>query len=246
MPTPTISNIFPDPNDLLSLPAEELAGVILELIPSHQQNGLFVPGDLIPRAGGQGYHRNDVLRSVTGAVAEAFNWLQSQGFIMRDAGNNPTFYVLTRNGLAVRTRSDLATYRHGKVLPKELLPTILAERVWPLFARGDYDIGVLQAFKEVEVAVRAAGGYEPELVGTTLMRKAFDADTGPLRDANLPKAEREAEAHLFAGAIGHAKNPASHRHIEHDPAGAAKLIVFAAYLLSIVERRVPQSVVQAA
>lgn len=42
-------------------------------------------------------------------------------------------------------------------------------------------------------------------VGTALMRKAFHPDTGPLTDKTLIVAEREAEMHLFAAAIGHAK-----------------------------------------
>jgi hypothetical protein len=56
----------------------------------------------------------------------------------------------------------------------------------------------------VEEAVRAAGGYGhgPDDVGTKLMRKAFDKDKGSLADQKQPEAEREALAHLFAGAIG--------------------------------------------
>jgi uncharacterized protein (TIGR02391 family) len=234
-----LGTIFPDPDDLVDLPPEELAGVVLELIPLHQQNRLFTVGNITYPVFGRApaQYPSHKQSAVTQAVGEAFNWLQSQGFIMKDPGANPSFFVLTRKGAGARSRSDLTAYVQGKVLPKELLPPILAERVWPLFARGDYDVAVLQAFKQVEVAVRAAAGYEPELVGVDLMRKAFHIDTGPLRDAELPKAEREAETHLFAGAIGHAKNPASHRNVEHDPAGAAKLIIFAAYLLGIVERR---------
>jgi hypothetical protein len=64
--------------------------------------------------------------------------------------------------------------------------------------------GVYQAFKEVEVAVRKAAnskgaGYQDDLAGTTLMRRAFLRDTGPLRNTELVPAECEAEMHLFAG-----------------------------------------------
>jgi hypothetical protein len=74
-------------------------------------------------------------------------------------------------------------------------------------------VAVFQVFKEVEVAVRNAAnakgaGYPDDLVGVTLMRRAFHRGNGPLTDTTLVTAEREAEAALFAGGIGrHAKNP---------------------------------------
>jgi hypothetical protein len=50
-------------------------------------------------------------------------------------------------------------------------------------------------------------------------------------------AEREAEMQLFAGAIGHAKNPPSHRDVAFTAQEAARLIIFASHLLDIVEQR---------
>lgn len=71
----------------------------------------------------------------------------------------------------------------------------------------------------------------------TLMRRAFHPDTGPLRDATWVAGERDAEMALFAGAIGFAKNPASHRDVDVPPLEATRLIVFAAHLLDVVDRR---------
>jgi uncharacterized protein (TIGR02391 family) len=104
-----------------------------------------------------------------------------------------------------------------------------------MFLRGDYDVAVFQAFKEVEVAVRKAGKYDDELIGTKLMRKAFDPEVGPLRPEGLVLSEREAIAHLYAGAIGYCKNPQSHRDVQLRRTEAARLIVFASYLLEDVE-----------
>jgi hypothetical protein len=110
----------------------------------------------------------------------------------------------------------------------------------PLFRRGDYDVAVLQAFKEVEIAVRKAAnvkgaGYADSEIGVPLMRKAFHPDSGPLTDKNLITAEREAEMHLFAGAIGHAKNPPSRRDFAITAQEAARLIIFASYRLNPIE-----------
>lgn len=112
----------------------------------------------------------------------------------------------------------------------------------PLFRRGDYDVVVFQALKEVEVAVRKASnakkaGYPGSEVGTALMRKAFHPETGPLFGRVVVPAEREAVMHLFSGAIGHAKNPTSHRDVAINAQEAARLIIFASHLLDIVEQR---------
>jgi hypothetical protein len=71
------------------------------------------------------------------------------------------------------------------------------------------------------------------------MRNAFHPQTGPLMNKDLVTAEREAEMHLFSGAIGHAKNPTSHRDVTITAQEAARLIIFANHLLDIVEHRIP-------
>ena len=69
------------------------------------------------------------------------------------------------------------------------------------------------------------------------MRKAFDPHNGPLTDTTLPKAEREALAHMFAGAIGSYKSPHSHRSVEIDAEEAVEMIILASHLLKIVDSR---------
>ncbi len=176
------------------------------------------------------------------AIAEAVSWLRSQGLIVDDPEQPEHFFVLTKRAKAFRGRADLEAYRKGRVLPNELLHPVLVDKVQPLFLRGDHDVAVFQAFKEVEVAARKAAanlstGFGNELVGTSLMRKAFHPDTGPLTDKSAVSSEREAEMHLFSGAIGHAKVPGSHRDVTMAPDEAARLIIFASYLLGIVEQR---------
>ena len=90
--------------------------------------------------------------------------------------------------------------------------------------------------KAVEVAVREASGLTARDIGTPLMRKAFDAEAGPLTDLADEKSEREARSALFAGAIGSYKNPHSHRKVAlNDPDEAAEIIMLGNHLLRIVD-----------
>ncbi len=185
-----------------------------------------------PHGYGQGYYEPAV-----GAIAEALSWLQTQGLVVRNPVQPADWYLLTRRGRKLKNRADVAAFQKGRTLPLDLLQPALADKVRHLFLRGDYDVAVHQAFKEVEVAVRKAGQYPDDLVGKQLMRTAFHPDTGALTDKNLVLAEREAEAALFAGAIGHCKNPPSHRDVNLGQQDAARLIIFASYLLDLVAQR---------
>ena len=124
------------------------------------------------------------------------------------------------------------------LLPKKLLHPVIEQKIRSSFDSDDYDTAVFIAFKEVEVSVRKAGGFQDTDIGIDLMRKAFKVDGGPLTDSYLPKAESEALQHLFAGAIGLYKNSQSHRTVAiTDPKEAAEIIIIASRLIKIVESR---------
>ncbi len=141
-------------------------------------------------------------------------------------------------GQQLHTRTDGNEHGEANWLPRQQLHPRIGEKAAAAFIRGDYDTAVFQAFKEVEVSVREAGGYNNTDIGVPLMRKAF-GKAGPLADAQAPEAEGEARAHLFAGAIGSYKNPSSHRNVTIRAAKAAEIIVLASHLLGIVDERSP-------
>ena len=243
---PKLSEILPNADDLLSLEPEELAGPLLV---SLQGSDYINPAEIISYehlenaeikeylAGGA----DDILR----ALMQAWQWLEREGFVAlrpaslsreTDVMRTGITYFVTNRGKKIAQREDLDAYRKANLLPKGQLHPIIAQKVWSLFLRGDYDCAVFQAFKEVEIAVRSAGNYDGRDIGVDLMRKAF-GNGGALTDPNQASAEQQARSNLFAGAIGSYKNPFSHRTVFVSAEEAAEMIIFASHLLRIVDSR---------
>lgn len=140
----------------------------------------------------------------------------------------------TRNTEKTVLDNGMNTLKADSLLKLELHP-VIAQKVLPIFERGIYGPAVFEAFKNIEIAVREAGGYEENDRGTDLMRKAFHVDTGNLTDRNQHRAEKQAMSDLFAGAIGSYKNPGSHRDVEITAEEATEVIIVASHLLRIVD-----------
>ena len=70
------------------------------------------------------------------------------------------------------------------MLPASNLQPVLLEKVRPMFIRGDYELATIEAFKQVEISVRAAASLPAEWVGDKLMREA--EETGKLTARNSP------------------------------------------------------------
>lgn len=118
--------------------------------------------------------------------------------------------------------------------PKLEFHPIIVEKVFPIFEQKLYSNAVFEAFKQVEIAVRKAGNYTENDLGTVLMRKAFNVDNGNLTNQNQNSGEKQARSDLFAGAIGSYKNPGSHRDVEITAEEATEVIIIASHLLRIV------------
>jgi Protein of unknown function (Hypoth_ymh) len=181
---------LPDPEVLLSLAPEELAGVLLQILKAGDQQlgGYEFVSDLRQRE----VYPRAFLDRVGKAIMEAWTWMIAFGLLAPDPRQNMGDWVfLTRRAGGISDSDAFEAFRKASILPRTLLHPVIAERAWPNFIRGDHDTAVFQAFKEVEVAVRKAGGFDPEKFGVALMRAAFDPDTGPLSDKGLPKGERD-------------------------------------------------------
>ena len=141
---PTLLAIFPDMTELLALEPEELAGVLLEIIPGVSQSAGFLLGNFTapmypPQGGGYPPGAQD---QIVVALAEALSWLVNQGIVIRNPTQPAGWYLLTRRGRALQTRADLEAFRKGRTLPRDLLQQSLASKVHHLFLRGDHDTGL--------------------------------------------------------------------------------------------------------
>jgi uncharacterized protein (TIGR02391 family) len=161
-------------------------------------------------------------------VAEAFGWLESEGLIIKDyTEHTGDWYLVSRRGRAIKEAADLSSYAKRAYLPRDVLREDVAEVALSPFLAGRYDEAVRAAFTRLEVSIREAAGYGHEQYGVAMVRDAFGAGNkggsslGPLADPDMEFTEREAVAHLLAGAIGYIKNPLSHRELNIDDARLA-------------------------
>ena len=225
----------PPAEEILEMEPEELAPFILRYLQQHpagtiNRYNFTLVSD--PTLHAQLGRRVDDYKR---ALMEAWMYLEREGFVAPQPGQQNDWAFVTRRGSKVAAAQDFEAYRKGHLLPSEGLDPVLVQKSKQSFIRGDYDTAIFQAFKEVEVRVRSKAGYPNTDIGVALMRKAFGTN-GPLLDGAATGGEQTARMELFAGAIGSYKNPSSHRNVGlSDPKEAADIIHLANNLLRIVD-----------
>ena len=233
---------LPRVDDLLSLAAPQLDGILLKCIAQRATSTDPIAAKYVFEDEIVGLYPIGVKASfqnstaANGALMEAWQRLLSAGLIMQAPGQAARMMTLTAKGreAAGSVRFEEITVR--QMLRREMLHSDLQGSVYENFASGNYDTAVRDAFVELEIAVRDGAKLPASLVGVKLMREAFNPNTGKLTNQALPISERERMADLFAGAIGTFKNPLSHRKVGNsEPMPVIEELLFASRLLRFVK-----------
>lgn len=141
----------------------------------------------------------------------------------------------TKKGFRFPEREFRRVVKEYALMPETYVHPLIVKKSFSLLNEGQFESAVLQAFKTIETRIREKINATPEEYGVKLIRRAFNPESGPLADYELPKAEREAFCNYIAGAFGFYKNPCSHRDIELDFISAFDRIVVASDLLKAIE-----------
>lgn len=93
---------------------------------------------------------------------------------------DPNWQVLSRKAKRITTPADFEVYRGASSFPRSLLHLRIEKEAWPSFTRGRSDTAIFEAFREVEIAVLDAAGFDQHDHGVTMAHRAFHKEARPL------------------------------------------------------------------
>jgi len=245
----SFEQVFPNWNSLSQLAPEETAYFLLDWLceiedmrRSPNKYNDTLQGNFTNYLGNP--QNTSLYDEVGKKIMEAWNYLERLGLVAQKPGEvSLQWYYVTERGRSVRDKEAFHKFQRTEIFKLDHFDSVLAQKVFPLLIRGDYETAITVAYKELEVRIRDACGLDNSQYGLDLIRKhAFKPESGILTDQSLHKQEQEAMMQMFAGAIGFYKNASSHRYLGvDDPYEVSEIIGLANHLIRIVESLRPDN-----
>lgn len=148
-------------DDLLHMPKEVLAPVLLKLAHQQSQQAGFIPDAVSTVTISDGYpgHKK---REVDTHLSRTWNWVERKGWIEPSPGINGQngWRVLTDDGEAIAKGAAIDALSAALELPKALLHKAVWDRCETLFSTGHYAEAAEMSFRVVRDRLRTLTTYE--------------------------------------------------------------------------------------
>ena len=156
-----LERAIPKADDLLALPVERLAPILLKLAYDQRQSAGFIPsavGNFGVSAGYPGHKKQQVETH----IARTWNWIERRALIEPSPGRNGQngWRMFTKEGEAVAKGADLAAVQAIQEFPSTLLHAAVVEKCRGLFESAHYADAVEKSFKVVRDRLRALTTHE--------------------------------------------------------------------------------------
>jgi uncharacterized protein (TIGR02391 family) len=237
------------PENLLKMTQDEQAWALLEDMQARLKNPIngmasrnIASGLLTAGAVAANPKLHGLASSLNKAGQQAFKLLEKWELADPADGQNGVngYIVLTEKGKSTSEPVDFERIRLRGLLKEEMLHPLLHGKIYTYFAADDLGTAVFEAFKRVEIEVRAAGGFAEKDSGKALVTKAFGLGSGPLTLPGDDKADCDALMGLFAGSLSRFRNPGAHTNRTYeDVLEAMEELMLASRLLRIIDSRRP-------
>ena len=134
---PSISELVPDPEVLLTLQPEELGGAVLvDLNTTGSRTEPYSYMHFMFELHRERYPSNHKA-AIEKAILEAWSWLVQAGLLAEEhSPTGPREFFVTRRGRGINSIEDFQRFREASILPKDLLHPLIAEKCWLTFVRG--------------------------------------------------------------------------------------------------------------
>jgi uncharacterized protein (TIGR02391 family) len=219
--------------DLLRIPVERLAPILLKLAFEQQQHAGFIPSavcDVVVNDGYPGFKKGEVETH----LARAWNWIERKGLIEPSPGQNGRngWRMFTEDGEAIAKGASFETIRAAQEFPRALLHPDIIDKCENLFGSEHYAEAVERSFRVVRDRLRVLTGHErgAEAFGTRRLH---------IKGAITPHVDRDFnEAVKFLTmAIDMFRNEKSHTSEigVNDPANALQYLVLSSLAMRLLD-----------